>query len=448
MTQISPPPEGLERRDVEERRQQVIALSPAEAADELERLHPQQRAAVFRLLPKDTALAVFEQIDTDAQQELLEGLHDHQVIALVEGLTPDDRARLLDEMPAAVAKRLLQNLNPQEREATTNLLGYPPDSAGRVMTPEYVRLAADMSVEEALAKVRRVGPDSETIYKLYVTDDSRHLQGVVTLKDLILAPPGKRVDDLAVQDTPWVITDTDQEEVARIIQQADLLAVPVVDREMRLVGIVTVDDVIDIIQREASEDILKGGAVGGAVIDYGRARVRTLWARRIGWLLALQATNFLTLSIIASYEVALEAVVALAFFIPMLIGTGGNTGTQASTLVIRALATDSIRMSDWLRVLWKEVRVGLLLGVTLGLIVAALGYIRAGGPELGLVVGLTIVAIVLWANLLGAILPFIIKRLGADPAVVSSPMIATLVDVTGLLIYFTIATVVLLRAPA
>lgn len=445
MPQVLPPPEGLDRREVEERRQQVIALSPAEAADEMERLDPQKRAAVFRLLPKDTALAIFEQIDPDAQQELLDGLHDQQVIALVEGLTPDDRARLLDEMPAAVAKRLLQNLTFQEREVTIKLLGYPSDSAGRVMTPEYVRLSADMSVEEALAKVRRVGQDSETIYKLYVTDDSLYLQGVVSLKDLILAPPGKRVADLAVQDTPWVITDTDQEEVARIIQQADLLAVPVVDREMRLVGIVTVDDVIDIIQREASEDILKGGAVGGAVIDYGRAPIRTLWARRIGWLLALQATNILTLSIIASYEVALEAVVALAFFIPMLIGTGGNTGTQAATLVIRALATDSIRMSDWLRVLWKEVRVGLLLGVTLGLIVAALGYLRVGGPELGLVVGVTIVAIVLWANLLGATLPFLIKRLGGDPAVVSSPMITTLVDVTGLLIYFTIASLVLLR---
>lgn len=440
----APPPEDLEQRDLEERRRQVVSLGPAEAADELERLHPRQRAAVFRLLPRDSALAVFEQMDPDAQQQLLKGLHDQQVIALVEGLTPDDRARLLDEMPAAVAKRLLQNLTPQEREATSKLLGYPPDSAGRVMTPEYVRLSAEMTVEDALAKVRRLGPDSETIYKLYVTDDSRRLQGVVSLKDLILAPPGKRVAELAVQDTPWATTGTDQEEVARIIQQADLLAVPVVDREMRLVGIVTVDDVIDIIQREASEDILKGGAVGGGVIDYGRAGVGTLWVRRIGWLLALQATNLLTLSILASFEVALEAVVALAFFIPMLIGTGGNTGTQASTLVIRALAVGSIRMSDWLRVIWKEVRVGLLLGATLGLIVGALGYAQGEGLELGLVVGLTIIAIVLWANLLGATLPFVIRRLGMDPAVASGPMITTLVDVTGLLIYFSIAAVILL----
>lgn len=437
-----------ERRDFDH--QELLAekatlddLTAAEAAARLMELPRPRRALVFRLMEKDRAVEVFENLDPDEQQDLLEGLHDHEVLHILEAMSADDRARLFDEMPAGVTARLLETLTPGRREATALLLGYAPDTAGRIMIPEYISLRADLTVREALEKIRRVGLQRETINTLYVTDAGRRLIGVISLQELVLADPEARVETVAEPDVVSVHTDTDQEEVARLVELHDVLAIPVVDAEDRLVGIVTWDDALDVLDDEATEDFHRISGVAPVEIDYPRATIPLLWRKRIGWLLVLLLADFLSSSVIAFFEEAIEAVVALAFFIPMLIDSGGNTGTQSAALIIRGLATGQVRLTDWLRVLGKELGVGALLGGTLGLIVYLRGFFWRGGPEVGLVVGLTMVVLVLWANILGALLPLLLTRLRLDPAVVSSPFITTAADVTGLVVYFSIAKWVL-----
>ncbi len=427
---------------LDELREWLDETGTLDIADDLTRLDPAQRAIVFRLLEKDRALAVFESLEPVHQQELLDGLRAERVRELIESLDPDDRVRLLDEVPAKVAKQLQSGLSPQERFATATLLGYPPESAGRVMSPEYVNVRAAMSAADALAKVRRVGGNVENLRVLTVTDDARRLVGTVDLATLVTAAPTARIEDLIEAETYSVRAEEDQEVAARLMQEADLVALPVVDREDRLVGIVTVDDAMAILEAEETEDISRIGGAEPLERAYMSASVLTLARKRAVWLLVLIVAAALTVNVLQFFEDTLEALVTLALFIPLLIDTGGNSGSQASTVVIRAMAVGEVRFSDLPSIIWREARVGLLLGAML----AVVGFPIVGlifGWDFATVISLTLVVVCTWASFAGGTLPVLARRVGIDPAVVSAPLITTLVDATGLIIYFLIARVVL-----
>lgn len=429
-------------RDLEQLRSWLEETGTLDIAEELSRLPQAERGVVFRLLDKDRALQVFESLEPVHQQELLEGLRDQQVNQLVEVMSPDDRARLLDEVPAKVAKRLQAGLSPEERRMTARLLGYPEESAGRLMTPEYVNLRSSMTVADALAKIRRLGADAETIYTLPVTDDERRLVGIVSLRDLVLSPAGQRVGELMVEDTLHVSVDEDREEAARLIQEADLLAAPVVDHEDRLVGVITVDDAMEILEAEVTEDISRAGAAEPLDRPYLVVSPFTLARKRASWLLILGVAATLTVSVLNRFESTLEAVTALALFVPLLIGTGGNSGSQAATVVIRAMAVGEVRFIDLPKVVGRELLTGVMLGLMLGA-VAFVPVMLFLDTNMAMVISLTLIVLCGWATFIGAGLPMIARRLSIDPAVVSAPMIATLVDATGLIIYFLIAMAIL-----
>jgi magnesium transporter len=411
-------------------------------ADELARIEPADRAVMFRLLPKNRALAVFEALDTVHQQQLLEALADESVHELFLHIDADDRARLLDEMPAKVANRLLASLPDDARTNTNLLLGYPEESVGRSMSPRYVSVRAGQTAPDALAKVRRAGLRPREVLVLPVTDDQRKLVGVVDLPDLVTARSDATVGDLVRSETYSVHVDEDQEVAARLMQEADLVALPVLDSEDRLVGVLTVDDAMEVLEAEETEDIQRSGGVEPLGIPYMEAGVFHLARKRAVWLLILIVAAVATVNVLEFFEETLEAVVALALFIPLLIDTGGNSGSQAATVVIRAMAVGEVRFVDLPRILHRELRVGLLLGLMLGAVgfpIVALFY----GVEFAIVVSSTLLVICTWASFAGGLLPVMAKRLDIDPAVVSAPVITTLVDATGLIIYFLLARAVL-----
>ena len=411
-------------------------------ADELSRLPAEKRAVAFRLLAKDRALEVFELLDPSLQQELLEGLRDSNVRQLFEDLDPDDRARLTEEMPAKVATRLLAGLSPNERQLTATLLGYPEDSAGRLMSPEVASLRANMTVAEALDRLRRVGNSAETIYALPVTDDHRRLVGALGLRDLVLAKPDARVGDLMDTEVFSARVDADQEEAARLIREADLLALPIVDTEDRLVGIVTVDDAMEVLEEEETEDVARAGGAEPLGRPYLATSILQIARSRVIWLLVLIVAATLTVNVLSAFESTLSDVVALALFIPLVIGTGGNTGAQAATTVTRALAVGEVRFDDVWVVVLREARVGLLLGAMLGLLAFVPTSVIVG-RDIAIVVSVTLVAVCTLAAFVGSLLPLVARRAGVDPAVMSAPFITTLVDASGLVVYFLIARAVL-----
>jgi magnesium transporter len=416
--------------------------SVVEVAEELERLAREERAVPFRLLAKDRALQVFETLDPAVLVELLDGLRDANVRQIFEGLDPDDRARLTEEMPAKVAQRLLAGLSPNERRMTATLLGYPEDSAGRIMSPEVANLPASLTARDALDRVRRTGRSAETIYALPVTDDERRLVGMMGLRDLVLAPADALVGDLMDTDVYSAAVTADQEEVARLIREANLLALPIVDAEGRLVGVVTVDDAMEILEEEDTEDVARAGGAEPLGRPYLSVSVLQVARSRVVWLLVLIAAASLTVNVLHLFEDALAEAVQLALFIPLLIGTGGNTGAQAATTVTRAIALGEVRFADLTPVILRELRVGLLLGGML----AALAFVPVVllfSVEIATIVSLTLVSICTLATLVGSLLPLLAQRLGADPAVMSAPFITTLVDATGLVVYFLIARAVL-----
>ncbi len=439
MTDIT---DALDARDVTAMRAALADHSEAEIAEELIRLEPLQQAILFRLLTKDHALGVFEKLDPQHQIALLDALRESEVAAVVEDIDPDDRARLLDEMPAGIAARLLDRVSPEERRRTTTLLGYPAESAGRIMTPEYVSIPELMTAQAALNRVRERGVDAETIYALYVVDSTRRLVGVVSLKDLVLAEPARQVASLMTSELVTATTDEDQEDVARRLHDNDFLAIPIVDREHRLVGIVTVDDALDILEREATEDVERFGGSEPLGRPYLAASVLGVARSRALWLMVLIAAAGLTVNVLQFFEDTLDRVVTLALFIPLLIGTGGNSGSQAATVVIRAMAVGEVRFRDLPLVVWRELRVGLLLGLILG----GVGFFPVWGffgADIALIVATTLVTVCTWATFAGSTLPMLANRVGVDPAVVSAPLITTLVDATGLVIYFMVAHAVL-----
>lgn len=434
--------ELLEGGDLELLDRWLAQADVVEIADELSRLPRESRAVPFRLLARDRALEVFERLDPSLQQELLEGLRETNVQQLFEEMDPDDRARLTEEMPAKVARRLLAGLSANERQLTATLLGYAEDSAGRLMSPEVASLRAGMTVADALERLRRIGRSAETIYALPVTDDHRRLVGALGLRDLVLADPATLIGDLMDTDVFSARVDADQEVVARLVRDADLLALPIVDGEDRLVGIVTVDDAMEVLEEEETEDLARAGGAEPLGRPYMATSVLQIARSRVVWLLILIVAATLTVNVLQLFEGTLDQVVALALFIPLVIGTGGNTGAQAATTVTRALAVGEVRFGDLGVVVLREARVGLLLGAMLGLLALGPAWFFAG-REIAVVVGLTLLAVCTLAAFVGSFLPLVARRVGVDPAVMSAPFITTLVDASGLVLYFLIARAVL-----
>jgi magnesium transporter len=427
-----------------------LLLKPVQEVDAAEAIGLLPRtlqALAFRLLPKDEAIEVYEYLDPSVQQTLLERLRSGEVLELVEEMSPDDRVRLFDELPAKVVRRLLAELSPAERRVTAQLLGYEPETAGRLMTTEFIDLKEFHSAAQALEIVRRRARDTETIYSLYVTDASRHLTGILSLRDLVMADPEARIGDVMTREVVSVSTDTNQEEVARAIQRYDFLAIPAVDREQRLVGIVTVDDVIDVIEQEATRDLYAAGAVqAGDEDDYFQSNLFTVARRRVVWLLVLLLANSGTAAVIASMDGVLKQVVVLAAFIPLLIGTGGNVGAQSSTVVIRGLSTQRIQALGPVKAISREAVAGALLGLLMLLVVVPWSaYVSGGNWVVAGAAGASLVAITTLAATAGAALPLLFNRLGLDPALMSAPFIATATDVAGVAIYLQLAAWLLQR---
>ncbi len=429
----------LERSQFEAAKTILQPVQPADIADVIESLPSHLQAIAFRLLAKDEAITVYEYLDTPIQEALLEDFKHPEVLDIINQMSPDDRVRLLDEMPAKVVRQLFHHLSPEEREATALLLGYKPETAGRIMTTEYVSFKEDMTAEQALERVRQVAKTIETIYTLYVTDASRHLSGILSLRELVVTQPAQPIRDIMTRDVISVHTDTDQEEVARTLQHYDFLAVPVVDSEQRLVGIVTVDDVLDILEDEATEDIYTAGGVQAKGDDYFKTDLLTVARKRVVWLFVLLITNTLTSGVIHAQEDVLTQVIALAAFIPLLIDTGGNVGSQSSTVVIRGLNTEDVRMSDVARIVSREAIAGTFLGLMLGAIVTGWAYVLQRDLLVGIAVGSSLLVVSILAAVAGSGLPFLFKALKFDPALMSAPFITTAVDVLGVSIYLGIA---------
>lgn len=400
-----------------------------------------EAAVLFRALGKGLALQVFEALPAQHQAELISALRTQQVADIIGDLDPDDRASLLDELPASVAERLMHGLDADERAMTTAVLGYPRRAIGRYMSPEVLPLQESATVAEALELVRDRAEGAETIYLLPVVDETRRLLGVVGLRRLLLADADARVGDLAKPAVHARATDG-REVAARRFAEAKLLAMPIVDDEERLVGILTVDDAMSIIELENSEDSARTGGAEPLSRPYLSTPILGIVRSRIVWLLVLAISAILTVQVLEIFEDRLDQVVILALFIPLLTGTGGNTGNQAATTVTRALAVGEVRVRDLPRVVWRELRVG----ATLGLVLGVLGLLIAGlvyGWPIGAVMGTTLLSVCMMAAMVGGLMPLVAKKVGADPAVFSNPFISTFCDATGLIIYFTIATAVL-----
>lgn len=408
-------------------------------------LEGDERERILSALPPESAAELLSNLSSEEQPEILEGMAFHQVAEMLEELSPDDLADTLQALEAYDPERSREvrgYLDPATLAVADALTGYDEEEAGGLMTPEFISVRATMTAAQVLTFLRRAAPDAETIYYLYVVDAEQRLKGVLSLRQLIVSPPEARVEEMMSPDIISIRTDTDQEEVARIMADYDLSVLPVLDDDDRLVGIITVDDVLDVVTEEATEDIHR---MGGAPIDidYVRANPFLLFRKRASWLVLLVVSMTLTFNVISHYEHILAEVVILAAFIPLLIGTGGNVGAQVATLVVRALATRELELRDYFRVLWKEVKTGMLLGLAFGLFMTGYVFFFQSEPRIAVALGITMVLISLSANLVGASLPFLFRRLGIDPALTSSPGITTVMDVLGLLIYFRVVIWVL-----
>lgn len=433
----------LEQENFQGAKALLVPVQPVDIARVIEELPEAMQAIAFRLLSKDEAIEVYEYLSSSVQQVLIEDFKRQDVIDIVDQMSPDDRARLFDELPAKVVRRLLEQLSLQEREATALLLGYKPATAGRIMTPEYIAIKENITVNLAFERIRQLAPSTETVYYLYVTDRDRHLTGILSLRDLVTAQPEQMIGTVMTRDVVFVNTDTDQEEVAQLIQHYDFVAVPVVDRDRRLVGIITVDDVIDVLQEETTEDIYALGGLQSGGDNYFQTNLFTVARKRVGWLLILLVTNTATSAVIRNQEDVLEQVVALAAFIPLLIDTGGNVGAQSSTVVIRGLNTGDVRISRALGIMRREAIAGLMLGVMLGIVVTFWAYFLQGDMGVAISVGISLLSITLIASVAGSGLPFLFNALGLDPALMSAPFITTAVDVLGVFIYLSVARSIL-----
>ncbi|MCQ2493624.1 MAG: magnesium transporter [Lachnospiraceae bacterium] len=436
--------EFLETKQYTKLRQHLSEMNEADVATQMEELEEQDILKCFRILPKDLAADVFSYLDLDTQQKIITSMSEKDAAGIIDNLMSDDAADLLEEMPANMVTRLLAKASPETRRDINHLLRYPEDSAGSIMTVEFVNLKENLTVNQAIEEIRKVGIDSETINICYVQDKERHLLGTVALRYLLLSEGDEIIGDIMHENVIALNTMMDQEEVARQFQKYDFIAMPVVDNENRLVGIITVDDVVDILQEETTEDMEKMAAILPTDKPYMKTSTFDTYRKRIPWLLLLMVSATFTGAIISSFEEALSVYAALIAYIPMLMDTGGNAGGQASVTIIRGLSLGEITYKDIFKVIWKEVRVAFFCGLSLAAAnFAKLMLIDRVGVAVALTVCLTLVFAVLVAMLVGCLLPIGAKRLGFDPAVMASPFITTIVDALSLLLYFRIATLIL-----
>lgn len=423
-------------------RNQIVNLPVPEIVDVFLDIEPDSRLSVLRLLSEKMSVEVFSYLPPEYQQELIPNLTADETKKILSLMTPDDRTKLFEGMPEEVTKELFTLLSPEDLQESEELLRYPKESVGRLMTTEYLTVYPDWNVGQALEQIRKYGKLSETVNNIYVIDKQEILLGVITLEDIILSDPSDPIEKIMKKDIITVNPNDDRERASQIIQEYDLTALPVVDLNGILLGIVTVDDVFDVTVEETTEDFHKSSAVMPFTTSYSGTSISQLFRKRIGWLIILVFANLASSGVIASFEETLAAYVVLAFFIPLLIDSGGNTGAQSATLMIRAIATGDVDISQWLRTFIKEIGVGVALGIAMGSASIMLGAFH-GGYEIGLVVGISMISIVLVSNLIGASLPFILTRFKLDPAVASGPLVTTIVDVCGLFVYFSIARIML-----
>lgn len=436
---------ALRTNDLEQVSRVLTAEHPADVADVIDRLSDSERVIVFQTLPPEQAAAVLGETGFKATRTIIQQLPTTETAHLLDRMPPDDVAEILGQDIPERQSELLEAMQPTMAAEVRKLLIYPPESAGRLMTEEFVRVTPEMRAGEAMDLLRRSAAEVETITDLYMLDDATRLTGVITLRELIQVPARRRLADIPCANDVQVAPETDQEEVARLVSQYDLFALPVVDPEGRMLGIVTVDDVIDVLVEEGTEDVLRFGAVERGATDesYFATPITRAVRRRVGWLLLLFLTGTITINVLSWFETALNQVVALSFFIPLLIGTGGNTGAQTVSTMVRGMALNEIRLSDIWRVILREIGSGLLLGLLLALVALGMALLLGNSLMLALVVAISIIAICTWANTVGAIVPMITQKFGLDPALVSAPLITTLVDATGLMIYLLIARALL-----
>ncbi len=421
-------------------RNEIVKMNVVDIAQLLEELDEDSVLMVFRLLPKDIAVEVFTYMSYEQQQFIIESITDKEIKNIIDELFLDDTIELLEEMPANIVKKVLKNTSDARRKVINQLLKYPDNSAGSIMTIEFVDLKKEMTVREALDHIKKTGVDKETIDVCYVMDNNRKLEGSIPIRKLILSGEGVIIGDIMDTSVISVNTHDDQEEMAALFKKYDLVAMPVVDHENRLVGIITIDDVVDIIEREATEDFQKMAAMAPSEEEYLKTNVITLAKHRIIWLLILMISATFTGRIIMKYQNLLESVVALTAFIPMLMDTGGNAGSQASTLIIRGLALDEIRLSDILKVIWKELQVSFIVGIVL----AAANFIRIyffveADILIAITVSISLIFTVVLAKVVGGALPIMAKKLKMDPAIMAGPLITTIVDAMALMAYFGVA---------
>ncbi len=424
---------------------------PADVAELIVELDESERVLIFRLLNRELAADVFEYLDVDTQLELIKSMGKEETAAILNEMDPDDRTALFEEIPAQALQQLLALLTSEEKKIAITLLGYPENSIGRLMTPDYLAIKADWTVQEVLNYIRQVGKSKETLNVIFVIDEKGKLLGQIDIRDILLSPPEQKISELYDENiTPLNVFD-DQEKAVSVLQKYDAVALPVVDNNGVLLGIVTVDDIMDVAQEETTEDIQKQAAVQVLEVPYSEVSIFNMIKKRAGWLSLLFIGEMFTASAMAIFEEEIARAVVLALFVPLIISSGGNSGSQASTLIVRAMALGEITLKDWFKVMRRELLTGLSLGIILGLI----GFVRIvlwqeathlygeHWLSVAITVFFSLIGVVMWGTLIGSMLPFILRRLGFDPATSSAPFVATLVDVTGLLIYFSIAIEIL-----
>ena len=436
--------ELLEGRQFRKLRETMSEMNEVDIAEFIEELEAEKKVLVYRMLPKELAADVFSFLEVDDQEHIINSITDYELGKIVEDLYVDDAVDMLEELPAIVVKRVLQNATPETRNLINQFLQYPENSAGSIMTAEYIGLKRNMTVEQAFAYIRENGVDKETIYTCFVTDSKRCLQVVVTVKDMLMNPYDTIIKDIMDENIIYAVTTEDREDVVETFNKYDLLCLPVVDHEDRLVGIVTVDDAVEVMEQEATEDFEKMAAMFPSEKPYLRTGVLELAKNRIPWLLILMFTSILSGAILMDYREAIQVLPLLLSFVPMLMDTSGNCGNQSSTMVIRGMAVGDIELKDVLRVVWKEFRVGLLCGAVL----AAANFIRLilqypDRQALNLVIVLSLMLAIVLAKIIGCILPMLAEKMKLDPAIMAAPLITTIVDASSLLIYFKIASMLL-----
>ena len=430
-------------KDMETLKKVLVDAGEMEILFAMNDLSPEEQVIVFRLLAKDRALLIFEGLDTEHQHNLLRSFAGERTIEFVDGLAPDDRVRLLDELPAGVAKKLINSLSPDERKITNILMGYEQETAGRIMTTEYISLKKDMTADQALEKVRRQAKDKETVYTLFITDNAKKLEGILTLKELLVADGSTVLEEIMSKNLIKTSTDTDQEEVAKTLQELDLLAIPVVDKEERLVGIVTIDDAVDILEEEATEDMFTQAGLADVTNNENdrsealiNGSMKRIWSVRLPFLFITLVAGFLAGTVIDGFEETLESIAVVAIFIPLIMDMGGNVGTQSSTVFMRGIVLGHIQMKNFLKHTLKEVFIGFSIGVFTGIPAGLIAAFWQGIPMLGIAVGLALVATMTLAAFLGFLVPFILIKLNVDQAAGAAPIITSIKDIAGLVIYF------------